>query len=99
MNPFVCATCGAHFPEAAKPPVFCPICEDERQYVGHDGQVWTTLDALRQDHRNMVVSIEAGLTGIMTEPKVAIGQQAHLIQTPAGNLLWNCISLVDAATV
>jgi glyoxylase-like metal-dependent hydrolase (beta-lactamase superfamily II) len=98
MNPFVCVTCGAHFP-AAKAPASCPICEDERQYVGPDGQVWTTLEALGHGHRNTVVSIEAGLTGIMTEPKVAIGQQAHLIQTPAGNLLWNCVSLVDDATV
>lgn len=99
MNPFVCVTCGAHFPAAANPPVSCPICDDERQYLGPDGQSWTTLDALRQGHRNTIGLIEPGLTGIMTEPKVAIGQQAHLIQTPAGNVLWNCISLVDDATV
>lgn len=99
MTPFVCVTCGAHFPAAATPPPACPICDDERQYIGHAGQVWTTLDALRQDHYNAVTPIEAGLTGVMTEPKVAIGQQAHLIQTPAGNVLWNCISLVDDATV
>lgn len=99
MNPFVCVTCGAHFPEAATPPAACPICDDERQYIGHAGQTWTTLDALRQDHRNESSPIEPGLTGVMTEPKLAIGQQAHLIQTPAGNVLWNGISLVDDATV
>lgn len=99
MTPFVCAACGAHFPAAAEAPASCAICEDERQYVGLAGQVWTTLDALRQDHRNAVMSIEAGLTGIVTEPKMAIGQQAHLIQTPAGNVLWNCTSLIDNATV
>ena len=99
MNPFICVTCGAHFSEAEIPPASCPICEDERQYVGHNGQVWSTLDALRQDHSNAITLVEPGLTGIMTEPKVAIGQQAHLIQTPAGNLLWNCVSLVDDATV
>ncbi len=99
MNPFVCVTCGAHFPAAANPPVSCPICDDERQYLGPDGQAWTTLDALHQGHRNTIGLIEPRLIGIMTEPKVAIGQQAHLIQTPAGNVLWNCISLVDDATV
>ncbi len=99
MTPFVCAACGAHFPAAAEAPASCPICEDERQYVGHDGQVWTTLDALRDGHHNIIMSIEDGLTGIITEPKVAIGQQAHLIQTPAGNVLWNCTSLIDDATV
>jgi glyoxylase-like metal-dependent hydrolase (beta-lactamase superfamily II) len=99
MNPFICITCGAHFPDAPDPPASCPICEDERQYIGHDGQQWTTLAALRENHRNAIVTVEPGLTGIMSEPKVAIGQQAHLIQTAAGNLLWNCISLVDEATV
>ena len=99
MNPFICVTCGAHFPEANNPPTSCPICDDERQYIGPGGQQWTTLADLREDHSNSVVPVEANLTGIMTEPKVAIGQQAHLIQTPAGNLLWNCISLVDDATV
>ena len=33
------------------------------------------------------------------EPRFAIGQQAHLIETPAGNVLWNCITLVDDDTV
>ena len=32
---------------SSAPPGHCPICEDERQYVGPDGQQWTTLDQLR----------------------------------------------------
>ena len=99
MNPFVCVTCGAHFPAATTPPAACLICDDERQYVGHGGQAWTTLDDMGRDHRNAVTSVEPGLTGILTEPQIAIGQQAHLIQTPAGNLLWNGISFIDDATV
>jgi glyoxylase-like metal-dependent hydrolase (beta-lactamase superfamily II) len=95
----ICVTCGAFFPASAEPPPNCPICEDERQYVGHEGQRWTTIGELRRDHRNAVRRIEPGLTGIATEPKFAIGQQAHLIETPAGNVLWNCISLVDDETV
>lgn len=99
MNSVICVTCGAHFPPRAEPPAICPICEDERQYVGPGGQQWTTLEALRNDHCNEVRTIESGLTGIATEPKFAIGQQAHLIETPAGNVLWDCISLIDDATV
>jgi glyoxylase-like metal-dependent hydrolase (beta-lactamase superfamily II) len=99
VEPIVCVTCGAHFPESADPPAACPICQDERQYVGHEGQRWTTLGELRRDHRNAVRPIEPGLTGIATEPPFAIGQQAHLVETPAGNVLWNCTSLVDDATV
>ena len=99
MNPVICVTCGAQFAETAEPPPSCPVCADDRQYVGPEGQQWTTLGELRRDHRNLVQPIEDGLTGFTTEPQVAIGQQAQLIETPAGNVLWNCISYVDDATV
>src|SRR4051812_13672826 len=95
----ICVTCGAQFAMTGAPPDICLICADERQYVGFQGQRWTTLEELRRDHRNQIAPVEHGLTGIVTEPKVAIGQQAHLIETPAGNLLWNCISFVDGETV
>ena len=99
MDHYVCVTCGAQFAASATPPANCPICDDERQYIGPRGQQWTTLETLRKDHHNVISTVADNLTGIMTEPKVAIGQQAHLIATPAGNVLWNCISYIDDATV
>ncbi len=99
MEPIICITCGAHFEPAPAPPARCPICDEERQYIGHQGQQWTTLGALRRDHRTVVAPVEPGLTGFSTEPRVAIGQQAHLIETAAGNLLWNAISLIDDPTI
>src|SRR5262249_34634896 len=42
---------------------------------------------------------EPGLIGIGTQPGFAIGQRALLIQTPHGNVLWDCISLIDPATI
>ena len=99
MESSVCVTCGTEYPPADVPPERCPICEDERQYVGHDGQRWTTPGELRRTHRNAIVDVDPGITGIRTTPGFAIGQQAHLIATPAGNILWNCISLLDEATV
>lgn len=95
----ICVTCGIQLAAVDTPPALCLPCTDDRQYIGHEGQQWTTLDDLRQEHRNVFSSIEPGLHGIITEPKVAIGQQAHLIQTPAGSLLWNCNSLIDDETV
>ena len=41
MNPYICVTCGSQFAATVDPPERCPVCEDERQYVGHDGQQWT----------------------------------------------------------
>jgi hypothetical protein len=99
MDHHICVTCGAQYVAATEPPAHCRICEDERQYVGHEGQHWTTLAELAREHRNAVEPIDPGLTGFATEPRFAIGQQAHLIETPAGNVLWNCISLIDDDTV
>jgi len=96
---YLCVTCGSQFAETARPPEHCPICEDERQYVGPDGQQWTTLEALRSSHRNVIKAEEPGLYSINTEPKVGIGQRAFLIQTPAGNVLWDCVALLDDPTI
>ena len=97
MNP-VCVTCGTQFPESPQPPEHCPICEDERQFVGFRGQQWTTLEALRKNHRNSIRDEEPALHSIFTEPNFAIGQRAFLIETPEGNLVWDCITLLDDAT-
>jgi glyoxylase-like metal-dependent hydrolase (beta-lactamase superfamily II) len=62
--------------------------------------MWTTLDALLAGgSQNIFAEVAAGLTAIRTVPSFAIAQQAHLIRTPAGNLLWDCISYLDDATL
>ncbi|MGI8826715.1 MAG: MBL fold metallo-hydrolase [Chloroflexota bacterium] len=95
MTNYVCVTCGTQFAETDAPPPHCPICEDERQYVGPHGQEWTTLEALRTDHHAVIQLIEPLLTGMGTHPDFAIGQRALLVQTPDGNVLWDCVSLID----
>jgi len=42
--------------------------------------------------------LEADLFEIHTQPAFAIGQRALLLRTPHGNVLWDCISLLDDAT-
>jgi hypothetical protein len=95
----MCATCGTQFRVTTEEPDRCPLCEDERQYVPPDGQKWTTLEDLRKIHKNRIEDIEPGLIGIGTEPSFAIGQRALLVQNPGGNVLWDCISLIDDQTV
>jgi hypothetical protein len=63
------------------------------------GQSWTTLDGLRARHFNSFRQHETGLIGIGTQPNFAIGQRALLLCTPHGNVLWDCIALLDEATV
>jgi len=98
MKHHICATCGTQFPASERPPERCPICDDERQYVGWSGQRWTTLEELRRDHR-CEIRDDMGLTGIGTEPSFAIGQRALLVRTPEGNVMWDCITMIDDAAV
>src|SRR5205807_10379320 len=64
------------------------------QYVGHDGQRWTTLEELSQTHHNRIEEAELGLTEIVTEPQFGIGQRALHLE----GLLWDCLSLIDEDT-
>lgn len=98
MPAFICTTCGVAT-AAASPPDHCAICADERQYVNAAGQSWTTLDALRQTHRNDIRELEPGLLGIGSTPQVAIGQRALFIAQPGGGILWDCTPLVTDAAV
>lgn len=95
----LCVTCGTQFPEAPAPPPVCPTCADDRQWVPAGGSRWTTLEALRAGHRNAWQRWEPGLFAIGTTPDFAIAQRALLVRTPAGNVLWDCIPLLDDATV
>ena len=99
MPAFICSTCGTQYPAREAPPVHCPVCEDERQFIPPEGQSWTTLERLRISHHNGFRQYEPGLIGIGTTPKFAIGQRALLVCTPEGNILWDCISLIDDATI
>jgi hypothetical protein len=66
--------------------------------VNPAGQQWTSSEALRGSRRNAFKEEEPGLIGISIEPAFAIGQRAFLVSTPHGNVLWDCIPLIDAAT-
>jgi hypothetical protein len=100
MEHWICTTCGTQFAESETEPKECPICLDQRQYVGYEGQKWTTQAQLHADgFRNTVKVHEAGLKGIGSTPTFAIGQRALLVQTNQGNILWDCISLLDRETI
>lgn len=100
MEHWICVTCGAQFAASQEPPAGCPICLDQRQYVGQQGQQWTTLARMRQEgYQNSITEEEPSLTGIVTQPSFAIGQRALLVQTDQGNVLWDCITYLDDQTV
>ena len=97
MPAWVCTTCGVQYPDTGPPPLSCPVCEDERQYVGWAGQQWTTMAQLARDHAVVLREEEPDLFGVGVEPSFGIGQRALLVRTPHGNVLWDCVSLLDDA--
>ena len=89
----ICQTCGVQY---GAPRADCPVCRDERQYVGWDGQRWTRLAELRSaGHRGRIAEEGPGVIGIGIEPSFAVGQRALLVQSAAGNILWDCLSYLD----
>lgn len=99
MPEYICTTCGVQYATSLTCPDLCRICSDDRQYLNPAGQSWTTLDELRQQHHTETRPVEPGLTGIATVPGFAINQRPLLLQTPQGNVLWDCMTVFDAQTV
>ncbi len=99
MPAFICSACGTQYTPSEAPPETCLMCTDERQFVPVSGQSWTTLAALGKAYSNKFRRLATGLTTIETTPAFGIGQRAILARTPAGNVLWDCLALIDDATV
>jgi hypothetical protein len=95
----ICSTCGTQYKETTPRTYGCPICNDDRQYVPALGQAWTSLPILRKNYTNTITKIYDNLFEIRTTPKFAIGQRAFLIITPGGNILWDCLALIDQVTI
>ena len=98
MTVFLCNACGTSFDAEGDAPETCRICADDRQYVPPSGQSWTTPEKLARSHRNAWLELEPGLMAVQTVPAFAINQRALLLRTPNGNVLWDCIGLLDDAT-
>jgi hypothetical protein len=98
MTCFICATCGTQFADSPRPPAACPICEDERQYVGWAGQAWTTHDELAARH-HLRLEEDAGLFAIGLGPDFAINQRALHVRSPGANVLWESLSIVTPEAV
>jgi hypothetical protein len=99
MDAYICTACGTQYAPSSAAPRQCVICEEERQYVPPRGQTWTTLGTLAAGHFNSYRQHEPGVIGIGTQPSFAIGQRALLVRSPDGNVLWDCIAMLDPATI
>jgi hypothetical protein len=98
MDAFICPTCGTQYAPSKAPPARCLICDEERQYLLPTGQSWTTLARLRKTHM-ATFRDDGGIIGIGMSPNFGITQRALLVRSPHGNVLWDCISLIDDTMV
>lgn len=97
MDFWICTTCAVEHAERVD---VCAICADERQWVPAAGQQWTTLEERAASGcRTEVVELEPDLYGISSRPAAGIGQQAKLLCTSSGNLLWDPIGYLDDEAV
>lgn len=89
-----------YFPELSS-----VICSDPRQYIGFNGQKWTSLAKLHADekeyHNEFNVLIPDKVWTFRTLPSVGIGQRAFLIKDAAfdGLVMWDCVAYIDDATL
>ena len=100
MPAWICATCANQSADTPEAPAVCPICADERQYIGRGGQRWTTLQELSASGRHSGTrEVEPGLLGIGVTPSFGIGQRALVVATEAGQVLWDPPGFIDEAAI
>ena len=100
MSVWICTTCGHQYADTPAPPTVCRICTDPRQWVRWEGQTWTTVQEIAAEgHSVEVREMEPDLFGLGIAPSRFIGQRALIVRTPAGNVMWDCIGLIDDAAV
>ncbi|WP_449621117.1 MBL fold metallo-hydrolase [Robertmurraya sp. Marseille-Q9965] len=100
LNYYICETCGVQYAGSIEIPEQCTICNEERQYVSPNGQSWTTLGKMSKNgYKNSLNLEEPGLYSLKTTPDFGIGQTAYIVQSEGFNLMWDCITYIDEATI
>ncbi|MEQ1797200.1 MAG: MBL fold metallo-hydrolase [Lacibacter sp.] len=94
----LCSTCGTAYPADSAPEI-CITCLDERQWVPQEGQLWTSPSDLQKKYSIQLNKIKDRLYELEINPLFAIGQRAMLVLSDHGNILWDCIPLLDEMTI
>lgn len=94
----ICTTCGTRYSDEHFDENLCPVCADDRQYINLKGQRWTSYDEMKKTHSLYFNKLRDDIYEISIRPSFAIGQKAHLIVHPEGNILWDCLPFLDEAS-
>lgn len=84
----------------------CRICLDPRQYIGRNGQKWTSLRKIIETPNGRLYNdfeelVPGSLWTFKTRPAFGIGQRAFLIKEAGtkGLVMWDCVAYLDDATL
>lgn len=94
----MCTECGTQYPEDPTNNI-CIICEDERQTVPQSGQSWTNHEKLLENHSVEIKKLNDRLYEFLITPRFSIGQRALFVISESGNILWDCIPLLDEGVI
>ena len=94
----ICSTCGTYYLTESVP-ALCTICSDERQYIPEGGQSWIKPEDLLYKHSIKLNKIQDRLYELEINPMFSIGQRAMLVLSDEGNVLWDCIPMLDEMTI
>jgi len=94
----ICGTCGTAYQSNTTPDT-CTICLDERQWVPENGQIWIKPSDLLKNHSVKLNRLQDNLYELLINPVFAIGQRALLVLSEHGNILWDCIPMLDEMTM
>lgn len=99
LTKWICCHCGLQYAEQETVPVRCLNCSNERESMSHKMPCWTTLAEMAGKYRNVFTPLGDGVTGICIAPAFGIGPEVFLIQSQAGNVLWDCLAYLDQTTI
>ena len=95
----ICTACGTQYQQTLATGAVCPICLDDRQAVPDKGQTWTNSEELSDNYSVIIKNLGPDLYELKMAPSFAIGQRALLVLAPSGNILWDCIALINEPTI
>ena len=95
---YYCVNCG-FWQRYFEPPPSCPLCLDARHVVPSDG--WEFLDVATATRRYPChwSELEPGIWKFWNDPVEGIGAAGYLVQTDAGNFMFDSTAVYDDAAI
>ena len=99
MPHFICTTCGTQYADSHQPPSACTICEEPRQFVEGNRPELDHPRPPAADQPQLHQVQGAGAARHRRRAALRHRPASLVPQSPGGNILWDCLPLLDQAVV